>query len=76
MQSGSPLGNWAIYREPAKQAKRFAAKFNCSVTDTEEMVACLKKVDVFTLAEAHKEILVHKLSFSFWKINCKLLRIE
>lgn len=58
MQSGSPLGNWAINREPAKQAARFAAKFNCSETDTEEMVACLKKIDAHTLVSAHKEMLV------------------
>ncbi|CAL8090401.1 unnamed protein product [Orchesella dallaii] len=58
MQSGSPLGNWAINREPAKQAKRFAAKFNCSVTDPEEMVACLKAVDGHTFVKAHQEMLL------------------
>lgn len=58
MQSGSPLGNWAINREPARQAKRFAAKFNCSEGSTKEMAACMKKIDAFTLMTAHKEILV------------------
>lgn len=59
MQSGSPLGNWAINREPAKQARRFAAKFNCT-GGSEEIISCLRKIDSVTLVEAHKEVLVSK----------------
>lgn len=56
MQSGSPFAHRGLNREPAKQARHFAAKFNCTQKDTKAMIACLKKVDATTLVDAHKEM--------------------
>lgn len=58
MQSGTFSSNWAVWPEPAKQAKRFAGKFNCSLETSKEMIECLKNVDTRTFVEGHKEILV------------------
>ncbi len=64
MQSGSPFAHRGLNREPAKQAKHFAAIFNCTQKDNKAMVACLKKVDATTLVNAHKEMNV-KFSIIF-----------
>ncbi|KAG4074888.1 hypothetical protein HA402_009313 [Bradysia odoriphaga] len=57
-QSGSPLNSWALYPDPEKQAKRFAAKFGCPVDNSKEMVDCLKTLDAVELVNAHYEMLL------------------
>lgn len=58
MQSGSPLGNWALNKDPVRQSKKYAAKFNCSYSSTLAVIACLRKVDASDLGRAHLEALV------------------
>lgn len=54
-QSGLASMAWAVYPNPAKQAKRFAAQANCPTEDTREMVKCLKSRDALELVSIHKE---------------------
>lgn len=58
LQSGLFTGKWSIWPEPAKQAKRFAQKFGCTNETSRAMIDCMKDLDVRTLVDAHKEILV------------------
>lgn len=53
------MNTWALYPNPKKQSQRFAAKFGCSVDDSEKMVACLKKVDAAEFVNAHREMTVN-----------------
>ncbi|KAJ6648964.1 Venom carboxylesterase-6 [Pseudolycoriella hygida] len=55
-QSGTSLNFWAMYPHPKKQSQRFAAKFGCSVEDSKEMVACLKKINAADLVKEHIEM--------------------
>jgi hypothetical protein len=63
MQSGVATSNWSVFKEPARQAKRFAEKFGCSTANTKEMVKCMKSIETKELVKGHEEILVRYTKF-------------
>jgi len=54
------MSSWVIFKEPAKQAKRFASKFGCPTDNSKAMVKCLKEVDVAEFVNMHQEMTVSK----------------
>ncbi|OXA59192.1 Esterase FE4 [Folsomia candida] len=53
-QSGSSLNYWTLYRNTKTQSQHFARKFNCPIGNSEQMVECLRSLDVTTLLEGHR----------------------
>lgn len=52
-----------MYRNSKEQAKRFATKFNCANENSKVMLECLQAVDIYTLIEAHRDLMVTDAPF-------------
>jgi carboxylesterase type B len=63
LQSGVAISIWSTFKEPVKQAKRFALKFGCPTDNTSEMVNCMKRVETEEFVKAHEETLVRNTVF-------------
>ena len=79
LQSGSEMAFWSLHRpeeKPENYFRQVADQFNCTTTDTTEMVECLRLIDAVALNYARFECTVSYLYNSkYFKAsalcNCK-----
>ncbi len=61
--SGSAMAPWAFSLDHERTARDVAASLNCNHTDPDDLVTCLKKVDVVDLLKAEdKHRVTHRFS--------------
>lgn len=69
MQSGSGLCDWALQRDPLKNAQSIGKQLKCPISSSDDLIDCVKTAPVVDILRSEKNL---KVIFNSDLIYCKV----